>query len=114
MKLSIDSSDSLDDALRAVGALFGVTLQVADTTGAASGGPAETPTAPARKTASRTAAGRGRGRSTGTGRRSAGRRGRAPAATDVRQWARDNGMTVNSRGRIPASVLAAYRESSGR
>ena len=29
-------------------------------------------------------------------------------ATEVRAWARDNGMPVNDRGRVPAEVRAAY------
>lgn len=31
-----------------------------------------------------------------------------PATNDVRMWARANGHEVSDRGRIPASVLAAY------
>lgn len=113
MKISIDSGDSLDDALRLVGALYGVTLQV--------GGAAESPNGSAdgsaRSRSSRSDNGRapsrtGRSRRASAGRRPSRRRG--PTATDVRQWARDNGVAVNDRGRIPAAVQAAYREATGR
>jgi len=39
----------------------------------------------------------------------------APAAADVRAWARENGLEVSDRGAIPAAVLeqhaAAHREA---
>ena len=33
----------------------------------------------------------------------------SPSNAEVRTWARQNGFTVKDRGRLPASVLAAYR-----
>ena len=33
--------------------------------------------------------------------------------SEVRAWARHNGLKVNDRGRLPASVLDAYRENIG-
>lgn len=49
------------------------------------------------------------------GRRAVGRRG--PAAprhslSDVRSWARENGFQVSDRGRIPATVQAAYDKAT--
>jgi hypothetical protein len=49
-------------------------------------------------------------------------RGRYPQRTqahrvrsaDIRQWARDHGREVSERGRIPASVVAAYEQDTGR
>jgi Lsr2 len=41
-------------------------------------------------------------------RRSTGR-GAADSAAQVREWARSHGYEVNERGRIPATVQAAYR-----
>lgn len=48
----------------------------------------------------------------------ASRRGRGAASTTskrdlapIRSWARENGHNVSERGRIPASVLAAYDSS---
>ncbi|MGQ7295262.1 histone-like nucleoid-structuring protein Lsr2 [Quadrisphaera sp. KR29] len=49
-------------------------------------------------------------------RASGGRAGDAAAGTDlaaVRAWARENGHTVNERGRVPAAVLDAYRAATG-
>jgi hypothetical protein len=37
--------------------------------------------------------------------------GESPA--EVREWARANGYQVNERGRIPATILAAYRAAQG-
>ena len=42
-----------------------------------------------------------------TGQRSAG----SPSNAEVRAWARENGLTVSDRGRVPASVTAAYRDA---
>jgi hypothetical protein len=51
---------------------------------------------------------------------SAGRGSRAKAAVtgrgndsaQIRQWARDNGYTVNSRGRIQAEIQEAYQKAN--
>jgi hypothetical protein len=113
MKISIDSSDSLDDALRLVGALYGVTLQVGGAAESANGsadGAARSRSSRSQNGRATSRAGRAR-RSTG-GRRTSRRR--TPTATDVRQWARDNGMAVNDRGRIPTAVQAAFREANSR
>jgi hypothetical protein len=47
------------------------------------------------------------------------RRGRRPAAgginpVEVREWAKANNIDVNDRGRVPASVIARYREATGK
>jgi hypothetical protein len=50
-------------------------------------------------------------------RRSATRVGRKPSATDtvaVRAWAKENGLDIKERGRIPADVVAKYREATGK
>ena len=51
---------------------------------------------------------------------SSGRRGvrgrRAAGATnsaEVRAWARNQGIKVSDRGRIPASVIASFKEAAG-
>jgi hypothetical protein len=46
----------------------------------------------------------GRGRGRGRGR--AGSRGADTSA--IRQWARDQGLKVSDRGRVPADILAKY------
>jgi hypothetical protein len=52
----------------------------------------------------------------GAARRSAARGPRKPSAIDtvaVRAWARENGYDIKERGRVPASVVAKYREATG-
>ena len=34
-----------------------------------------------------------------------------PSNAEVRSWARQNGFTVSDRGRLPASVVTAYRNT---
>ena len=84
MKVTIDSSEPLTDVLRVVGAVYGVELAV-------SGDVAATAT-PAK-------AKRG------------GRARRTAAVTngELRSWARQNGFAVSGRGRVPATVVSAYR-----
>lgn len=106
MKISIDASDSLDDALRLVGALYGVTLRVEEEAAV----PTQVTAVSSRR---RTAAASGGSRRRAAASRRSGGRRRSTTANDVRQWARDNGVAVNDRGRLPASVLAAYRDSAG-
>lgn len=51
------------------------------------------------------------------GRAQARRAGRTAASrqrsSDIRAWAKEHGLTVNERGRIPASVVAQYQAASG-
>jgi hypothetical protein len=52
----------------------------------------------------------------GTARRGGTRSGRKPSATDtvaVRAWARENGHDIKDRGRVPADLVAKYREATG-
>jgi hypothetical protein len=48
------------------------------------------------------------GRSGGGQRRTRGQSGRSGKTAEIRQWAKDNGFTVNERGRIPSHVVEAY------
>ncbi|GFH39202.1 histone-like nucleoid-structuring protein Lsr2 [Streptomyces pacificus] len=59
------------------------------------------------------------GRRTG-GRSSAGRgKGRAASSTggkdtaEIRKWAKENGYSVNDRGRVPAEIREAYEKANG-
>ncbi len=108
MKISIDSAEPLEDVMRVVGAMYGVTLAVT------------TPDTDAQPAASSTR-GRGRARSKSRGKsparrssrsRSAGRSSRVSAA-ELRAWAQEHGHTVNDRGPIPADVRAAYQAAQG-
>jgi hypothetical protein len=52
----------------------------------------------------------------GSGRHGAARAGRKPSAIDtvaIRAWARENGFNIKERGRVPADVVAKYREATG-
>jgi hypothetical protein len=52
----------------------------------------------------------------GTARRSSTRGGRKSSAFDtaaVRAWARENGYGIKDRGRVPADIVAKYREATG-
>jgi hypothetical protein len=136
VKLTIDSDEPLEQALRVLGALYGVTLAVsndgqdAPTVGQAmpsgdeegvgvEGGVRKPATKKktARKTPSKARKSRAAASATdteaakpeGTAPRSAG----SPANAEIRAWARENGMTVSDRGRVPASVITAYRNAHG-
>jgi hypothetical protein len=53
----------------------------------------------------------------GTARRGAIRTGRKPNAIDTvaaRAWARENGVDIKERGRVPADVVARYRAATGK
>ena len=46
----------------------------------------------------------------------AGRPGRRPSSVDtvaIRAWARENGHEIKDRGRVPAELVAKYRETVG-
>jgi len=102
VKVTIDSNELLSDALRVLGAMYDVTVVVAEQ-GKSS------PTSPA-KGGSTTPA------SPKVGVRRARKKLAAQPATsvdnvEVRSWALENGITVNNRGRLPARVVAAYRDA---
>lgn len=62
----------------------------------------------ARKTGGRRG-GRGTGRGTGRGRKTAA--GGTPTR-EVREWAREQGIEVNERGRIPADVMVKFEQAN--
>ena len=127
VKLTLDSTEPLDDAMRVVGALYGVTLAV-------SADEADEPPPIEEKSASPAKTRKPRGRTptgkTGTA-TTAVRTGAsaeslqeaektppvppasdaAPSTAEVRSWARQSGLTISDRGRIPASVVTAYQDS---
>jgi len=112
-KLTVDSDEPLEDAMRVLGALYGVTLVISNEaqegTGAAQPPAAKREKAPGRgKARTRRSARRG---APGQGQQTPPRAGRAASNADVRAWARQNGLTVSDRGRVPASVLNAYRDA---
>jgi hypothetical protein len=55
-------------------------------------------------------------RKAGVPRRAAARSARKPGAVDavaVRDWARENGIDVKDRGRVPADIVAKYQAATG-
>ncbi len=110
LKVTIDSTEPLADAIRVIGALYNVNLaQVAaadDTTtaGAAQDQPLGAATAkPSRNSRAKTTSA-----PTRTGRR---RRTTAASSSDVRAWAAANGHTVSNRGTLPAAIKTAYAQA---
>ena len=52
----------------------------------------------------------------GAARRGGARAARKPSTIDtvaVRAWARENGFDIKERGRVPAEVVAKYRQATG-
>jgi hypothetical protein len=52
----------------------------------------------------------------GTARRTVARGGRRPSTVDtvaVRVWARENGIDIKDRGRVPADVVTRYQATTG-
>jgi len=92
VQLTLDSSEKLDNVLRAVGGLYGVEIAVAG----------KAPVA--RRTSTVTAPARRPGRPA----RKAAKPARRPDAAAIREWAQANGHEISSRGRIPDAVVAAY------
>lgn len=132
MRLTIDSTEALEDTLRVVGALYNVTLEVSPNGTKADGPGQETGNgAPASAGSTRGTRGSGRPRSgnraprkraaSKPARSKQARSGRARAGSSadarvstpaVRSWARENGYTVADRGRVPAEVITAYRKAA--
>ncbi|MEO7746254.1 MAG: histone-like nucleoid-structuring protein Lsr2 [Actinomycetota bacterium] len=104
MKVTLYSSDSLEDALRVVGALYGVSLQVgaADAAATSSPAPASRP-----RSRGRSAAASG----TAPRKRAAARAAVSTPTADLRRWAKAEGYQVNDRGPLPADVVAAHAAS---
>lgn len=115
MRISIDSTEPLEDVIRVVGAMYDVTLMVATTDDAAVTVPARTSAGPDGSRTAKGKASRGRGTRRGRAgtRAQSGSRIAAASNEAVRSWARENGLTVSDHGRIPAVVLTAYREAQG-
>ena len=113
LKLTIDSTDSLEHTLRVVGAVYNVTIE------ATGNPPADAPSVASNGDSATTAASRSRSRSRNSQKRQprarrarAAKNGRARVATsDVRAWARASGYEIADRGRVSANVLAAYQQA---
>lgn len=130
LKLTLDSSEPLEDAMRVLGALYGVTLVVSNEDHDANKPASRTATAPGRKSANKpTVAKKAMNRKSASAKKAqpsapstkaaaaraepkgARRTGGASSNAEVRSWARQNGFTVSDRGRLPATVVKAYRDA---
>jgi len=144
VKLTLDSSEPLKDAMRVVGALYGVKLVLArevpqpgapvdetepDTQGQPSqGGDPVAARKPRRNRRTATGDKTRPSKPASSARSGFPRTGAEPEVAeqntaaeppgavsnaDVRAWARQNAVSVSDRGRVPASVLSAYRKAHG-
>jgi hypothetical protein len=129
LKLTIDSTEALEDTLRVVGALYNVTLEVSHKATTSNGSDKATghATAASVRRTRRTPGRRGsaqrrpvkrRTSERTTSKRAPSRHARASSGSDrrlgtaaVRAWARENGYTVADRGRMPTDVVTAYRNA---
>ena len=111
MKVTIDSNDPLPEALRVLGAMYNVTLVVDSTTSKLSDAVPTNAMGSSRRTAKKAARNgspKGKNAAPARGARRSAGNGTAP---ELRSWARAQGYQVGTRGRMPAAVLAAYREA---
>ena len=113
MKVTIDSSEPLADALRVIGALYDVTLaQIPDTP--ALGTPSEDSRSTTRSGATTTGSSRRAGAAKTTQRARApkptrsARQAATVSTSEIRRWAVANGHAVSSRGTLPGAVRAAW------
>jgi hypothetical protein len=122
VKITLDSAEPLEDAIRVLGAMYGVRLVVSSSQDATR--PVED--VASKRSASqvqnrkhsgsknaRSAAAKAAAGSRGSKRRSVSGAGGRPSNAVVRAWARENGLAVSDRGRVPGSVVAAYRSANG-
>jgi len=112
LKVTIDSTEPLADALRVIGALYNVNLaQVAatdDTATTTAGAAQDHPLGAATAKPSRNSRAKTTSAPTRTGRR---RPTTAASSSDVRAWAVANGHAVSDRGTLPAAIKAAYAQA---
>jgi len=114
MKVTIDSSEPLADALRVIGALYNVELAEGAGTDDASPGPGPaTSNRPARSAtikASRRAPAK-RSKTSSASRSPRGRRSTGANSSEIRAWAIANGHAVSDRGTLPSKIKTGYAEA---
>lgn len=99
--------------MRVLGAFYGVTLVVSNDEPDASKPAKKKSTARRRSSAGRKArTGAPAAEAvTGKSKQDNAPRSSSPSNAEVRSWARETGLTVSDRGRVPASVMTAYRNT---
>lgn len=113
MKVTIDSSESLESAIRVLGAMYDVTLTVAGQASSPASKTGPTGKAGASQSAKRGGAAKAPATAVSTKRsmRRSPTSAKSVSASELRSWARANGYDVGSYGRVPAAVATAYREA---
>ena len=113
MKVTIDSSESLESAIRVLGAMYDVTLTV--TTQAASPVQKSRTTRKASSSSSAKRSRTAKPKAAAVSTKGPVRPSKASAAnvsaSELRTWARANGYQVSNHGRLPGSLTTAYREA---
>src|SRR5438874_2119158 len=102
MRVTFDSTDSIEQVVRTVSAVYGVTVSI-DSPATATLAVRRSATKPSARPATKPVRPRGSERSTA-----------AVAPAEIRRWAAANGLEVNGRGRVSQTVVAAYRAANGR
>ncbi len=120
MKVTIDSTEPLQDALRVIGALYNVTLALAEPANAPVTNPPTRTTRTTRTERLGAIADRGSAaqppqqaaapRSARRQSRRAANAAAAPKASEIRAWAKANGHQISDRGPMPAAVITEYRQ----
>jgi len=111
MKVTIDSSEPLADALRVIGALYDVSLsQVDEGRSVGNSGTERTSTRPkATGSGSRRRTDRKSPKPAAASKTTAAKRQtRLASSSEIRKWALAKGQTVSSRGTLPGAVKDAY------
>ncbi len=108
VKITIDSSEPLEDALRVLGAMYRVDLVVTAAPAAETDGDTFVAASSAGVTSAAT---RKKRRSSGRTRGSGRKAGGPVSNAELRTWAKQHGYAVADRGRVPRAVLDAYRAS---
>jgi hypothetical protein len=114
VKVTIDSSEPLDDALRVLGAVYNVQLAVTGPVLATIDTALPRLTKAAAATKKKPVAGASRttrGRHT---KNTAPPSGKSPSSKELRAWAQANGHHVSGRGRVPSTLMDAYRSTHNR
>jgi hypothetical protein len=126
VKITLDSTEPLEDAIRVLGAMYDVTLVVSqgqvatapleNGSSTSSSTPVQSPKKQRRSRSDKrdSTAGSPAATSAESGLRSVSKVSGRPSNADVRTWARENGLTVSDRGRLAGSVLAAYQSANNK
>lgn len=126
MKITLDSAEPLEDAIRVLGAMYNVQLVVSskqETTQPVENGSSRALSASAKAPRRQRRSRRDNGQSAAGGAIDSSGKSESrvvasgmasPSNAQVRSWARENGFSVSDRGRLAASVMAAYHSAKSK